>query len=125
MSLFALLMTISTILYTWMNQQMLSPGGPQLPGMKYLIYIMPVMFLGFLNSYSAALSYYYFVSNIITFSQMALMRRFVDEDAIRAKIEENKKKPVKQSGFMARLEQAQRKRMEELKQQQKGGKKRT
>jgi YidC/Oxa1 family membrane protein insertase len=126
MSLFALLMTVSTLLYTWMNQQMLSPGSAQLPGMKWLIYLMPVMFLGFLNSYSAALSYYYFLSNIITFGQMWLMRKYVDHDAIRAKIDENKKKPVKQSGFMQRLEEAQRKRLQQAKEQQsqqKGGNK--
>lgn len=117
-SLFALLMTVSTLLYTWMNQQMLSPGSAQLPGMKWLIYLMPVMFLGFLNETAAALSYYYFVSNIITFGQMFLMQRFVDHDAIRAKIEENKKKPQKTSGFMQRLEQAQRKRLEDMKAQQ-------
>ena len=121
-SLFALLMTISTLLYTWMNQQMLSPGSGQLPGMKWLIYIMPVVFLGFLNKYSAALSYYYFLSNIITFTQMFLMRRFIDEKAIHAKIEENKKKPgSKKSGFMERLERAQRERMKMLQEQQKGG----
>ncbi|CAN5864774.1 membrane protein insertase YidC [soil metagenome] len=118
MSLFALLMTVSTLLYTWMNQQMLSPGSNQLPGMKWLIYLMPVMFLGFLNSYSAALSYYYFLSNIISFGQMFFMQRFVDHDAIRAKIDMNKLKPVKQSGFMQRLEQAQKKRVEQMKQQQ-------
>ncbi|HTF05519.1 MAG TPA: membrane protein insertase YidC [Bacteroidia bacterium] len=122
-SLWALLMTISTLLYTWMNQQTMSTG-PQLPGMKWLIYLMPLFFLSFLNSNAAALSYYYFVSNMITFGQMALMRRFVDEKAIHAKIEDNKKKPVKQgSGFMQRLEQAQKKRMEEVKQQGKGKKK--
>ena len=122
-SMFALLMTVSTLLYTWMNQQMLTPGSAQMPGMKWLIYIMPFMFLGFLNSYCAALSYYYFVSNIITFTQMFVMRRYVDHDAIRAKIDENQKKPVKQSGFMQRLEAAQRKRLEDMKQQQnnKGG----
>lgn len=121
MSLFALLMTISTLLYTWMNQQMLSPGSAQLPGMKWLIYLMPIMFLGFLNDYSAALSYYYFLSNIITFGQMILMRRFVDEKAIHAKIQENKKKPAK-SGFLQRLEAAQRERVKQI-QDQKGGKK--
>ncbi|MDQ3111226.1 MAG: membrane protein insertase YidC [Bacteroidota bacterium] len=122
MSLFALLMTISTLLYTWMNQQMLSPGSAQMPGMKWLIYLMPVFFLVFLNSYSAALSYYYFLSNVISFGQMWFMQRYVDHDAIRAKIDENKKKPVKQSGFMQRLEQAQKKRLEQVKEQQgKGG----
>lgn len=122
-SLWALLMTVSTLLYTWMNQQTMAPGGPQLPGMKWLIYLMPIMFLFFLNSNAAALSYYYFISNIITFGQMAMMRRFVDEKAIRAKIEDNKKKPVKTSGFLQRLEAAQKKRMDEIKQQPKGKKK--
>jgi YidC/Oxa1 family membrane protein insertase len=111
-SLFAILMTASTLLYTWMNQQMLSTGN-QLPGMKWLMYLMPVMFLGFLNSASAALSYYYFLSNMITFLQMFLMRRFVDEGAIREKIEANKKKPVKKSGLMQRLEAAQRRQLEQ------------
>lgn len=114
-SLFAILMTASTLLYTWMNQQMLATGN-QLPGMKWLMYLMPVFFLGFLNSASAALSYYYFLSNMITFLQMFLMRRFVDEGAIRAKIEENKKKPVKKSGLMQRLEAAQRERAKQLQQ---------
>ena len=123
MSLWALLMTISTLLYTWMNQQTMSTG-PQLPGMKWLIYLMPLMFLFFLNTNSAALSYYYFISNMITFGQMAMMRRFVDEKAIHAKIQENKKKPVKQgSGFLQRLEEAQKKKMAEVKAQQKGKKK--
>lgn len=121
-SLFALLMTVSTILYTWMNQQMLNTGT-QLPGMKWLIYLMPILFLGFLNSTSAALSYYYFVSNIITFLQMYLMRRFVDEEAIRAKIDENKKKPAKTSGFLQRLEAAQRERMKQIQQPNSGSKK--
>jgi YidC/Oxa1 family membrane protein insertase len=106
-----------------MNQQTMNTGGPQLPGMKWLMYLMPVMFLFFLNSNAAALSYYYFISNMITFGQMALMRRFVDEKAIRAKIEDNKKKPVKTSGFLQRLEAAQKKRMDEMKQQQGKGKK--
>ena len=60
---------------------------------------------------------------MITFGQMYMMRRFVDEKAIRAKIEDNKKKPVKTSGFLQRLEQAQKKRMDEMKQQQQKGKK--
>ncbi len=122
-SLWALLMTVSTLLYTWMNQQTMNTGGPQLPGMKWLMYLMPLMFLFFLNSNAAALSYYYFISNMITFGQMALMRRFVDEKAIHAKIQDNKKKPVKTSGFLQRLEAAQKKRMDEMKQVQQKGKK--
>ncbi|HNR19011.1 MAG TPA: YidC/Oxa1 family membrane protein insertase, partial [Bacteroidia bacterium] len=72
--------------------------------MKWMMYLMPVVFLVFMNSYSAGLSYYIFVANMITFGQQWLFKKFVDEDAIHAKIQENKKKPVKKSGFQERLE---------------------
>jgi YidC/Oxa1 family membrane protein insertase len=103
-SLFTLLMTVSTILYTRMNNQMMS-SSQQMPGMKTMMYIMPIMFLGFFNNYAAGLSFYYFLANVITFGQMYLIRRYVDEDAIRAKLQANKKKPVKKSKFQARLEE--------------------
>ncbi len=102
-SLFTVLMTISTILYTKMNNQMMS-SSQQMPGMKTMMYIMPLMFLGFFNNYASGLSYYYFLANIITFSQMYLMRKFVNEDAIHAKLQANKKKPVKKSKFQQKLE---------------------
>jgi YidC/Oxa1 family membrane protein insertase len=56
------------------------------------------------------LSYYYMLTNLITFAQMFLIRRVIDEDKIRRKIMENKKKPVKTSGFQKRLEEMARKR---------------
>ena len=102
-SLFTVLMTISTILYTKMNNQMMS-SSQQMPGMKTMMYLMPLMFLGFFNNYASGLSYYYFLANIITFSQMYLMRKFVNEDAIHAKLQANKKKPVKKSKFQQKLE---------------------
>jgi YidC/Oxa1 family membrane protein insertase len=102
-SLFTILMTISTILYTKMNNQMMS-SSQQMPGMKTMMYLMPLMFLGFFNNYASGLSYYYFLANIITFSQMYLMRKFVDEDAIHAKLQANKKKPAKKSKFQQKLE---------------------
>jgi YidC/Oxa1 family membrane protein insertase len=103
-SLFTLLMTASTILYTWSNSQMTTVQGP----MKTIQYVMPIMFLFFLNSYSSGLTFYYFVSNIVTFGQQAIIRRFVDEDKIKAVLEENKKKNVnkKKSKFQQRLEEA-------------------
>ncbi|HRH66485.1 MAG TPA: membrane protein insertase YidC [Bacteroidia bacterium] len=101
-SLFTLLMTISTLIYTRMNMQMSSAMNPQ---MKWMMYLMPILFLGFFNNYSAGLSYYYFLSNIFGFGQQYLFKAFVDEDAIHRQIQENKKKPVKKSGFQARLEQ--------------------
>jgi len=105
-SLFTLLMCISTLMYTHMNSQM---SGNQMPGMKFMMYLMPVMFLGFFNNYASALSYYYFLANIFTFSQMFFMRRFVDEKAIIAQLEAKKKKPRKKSKFQKKLEELQKK----------------
>jgi YidC/Oxa1 family membrane protein insertase len=106
-SLFTLLMTISTIIYTKINQDMMGSSQTQMPGMKTMMYIMPVMFLGIFNNYAAGLSYYYFLANIITFGQIWLIRQFINEDKIRKQIEENKKRPAKKkSGWQKRLEDA-------------------
>jgi YidC/Oxa1 family membrane protein insertase len=109
-SLFTLLMTISTIIYTYLNNEMMGSQSTQLPGMKTMMYIMPVMFLGLFNNYASGLSYYYFLANVITFGQMYIFRLVINEDKVHAKIQENKKKPVKKSGFQARLEEAAKKR---------------
>lgn len=103
-SLFCLLMTISTIIYTYLNNKMMGSSSQTLPGMKTMMYIMPVMFLGIFNSYSSGLSYYYLLVNLITFAQMYIFQWFVDEDKLHKKIQENKLKPVKVSGFQKRLE---------------------
>jgi YidC/Oxa1 family membrane protein insertase len=102
-SLFTLLMTVSTIIYTRMNSQMMNTGT-QMPGMKTMLYIMPVMLLGIFNNFASGLSYYYFLANVITFGQMYAFRFMIDEDKIHKRIEENKKKPVKKSGWQKRLE---------------------
>ncbi|NVO04254.1 MAG: membrane protein insertase YidC, partial [Bacteroidetes bacterium] len=104
-SLFTILMTISTIIYTKVNNDMMGSTN-QMPGMKYMMYLMPIMFLGIFNNYSSGLSYYYFLANMLTFAQMYFIRRFVDEDKIHAQIQENKAKPAKKkSGFQQRLEE--------------------
>ncbi|MBI2969108.1 MAG: membrane protein insertase YidC [Bacteroidetes bacterium] len=102
-SLWTLLMTASTLLYTWINQKM-TPSSPQMEQMKWMMYLMPIFFLGIFNNYSAALSYYYFLVNIISFGQQYLMKFFVNEDELRKKIMERKKQPVKKSFFQQRLE---------------------
>ncbi|HNW89561.1 MAG TPA: membrane protein insertase YidC [Bacteroidales bacterium] len=107
-SLFCLLMTISTILYTKLNNQMM--GTTSQPGMKFIMYAMPVMFLGFFNDFASGLSYYYLLANLITFAQMFLFRKFVNEEKIHARIQENRKKPLKVSGFQKRLEEMSKKR---------------
>lgn len=101
-SLFCLLMTVTTIISTSLNQQAATSQG--MPGMKTMMYLMPVMFLFILNNYSSGLSYYYFLANVITIGQTYLIRSFVDEDKIRAQLQVNKKKPVKRSNFQKRLE---------------------
>ena len=118
-SLFTLLMTITTFIYTYVNnKQMDYSSNPQMKPMKWMMYLMPIMFFGIFNNYSAGLSYYYMLVNIITFIQMFIFRKMIDEDKVRATIEENKKKPQKKSNFQKRLEEAQ-KQQARLQQQQK------
>lgn len=104
-SLFTLLMTASTILTMKISSQA-SMSQSQMPGMKGMMYIMPVMFMFMLNSWSSALTYYYFLANIITFGQNQISKRFVDEDALRKKLHSNQKKSSvkKQSSFQKRLQ---------------------
>lgn len=106
-SLFTLLMTVSTIMYTYLNNQMMASQTTQMPGMKTMMYLMPIMFLGIFNNYASGLSYYYFLANVITFGQMFVFRYAINEDKLRATIERNKKKPPKKkSAFQKRLEEA-------------------
>ena len=117
-SLFCLLMTVTNIVYTYLTMQSQSQQNA-MPGMKWMMYLMPLMFLVFFNNYASGLSYYYFISLLITIVQTYSCRLIVKEEAVRAKIAENRAKPRKKSGFMARLEQAQRMQQEQLKEQQK------
>ncbi len=104
-SLFTLLMTISTLLYTRMNSSM---ATGQMAQMKWMMYLMPIMFLGFFNNYAAGLSYYYFLANMITFTQQYFMKSLIDENALLIEIEKNKKKPRKKSKFQKKLEELQK-----------------
>ena len=117
-SLFCLLMTVTNILYTKVTMAN-QPSSSAMPGMKWMMYLMPLMFLVFFNNYAAGLSYYYFLSLLITIVQMYIFRRVVNEDKMRAKMAEAAKKPRKKSGFMARLEEAQRQQQAMLREQQK------
>ena len=106
-SLFTLLMTITTILQTKLTGQ--TQDNSAMPGMKYMMYFMPIFFMFILNSYSSGLSYYYFLANVFTIGQTYLIRQFVDEEKVRAQLLVNKKKPAKaKSGFQKRLEELQR-----------------
>ena len=118
LSLFCLLMTATNIIYTRINMQN-QPGGNSMPGMKWMMYLMPVMFLFFFNNYAAGLSYYYFLSLLITIVQTYIFRQVVNEEKVRATMRENARKPKKKSGFMARLEAAQRQQQAMLREQEK------
>lgn len=107
-SLFTLLMTVSTIIYTRQNLQ--NQTSPEMEQMKWIWYLMPIIFLGVFNNYSSGLSYYYFLANMITFGQQFLFKQFVDDKKLHLQLEENKKKPVKKSAFQQRLEDAAKKR---------------
>jgi len=105
-SLFTILMAAALFITSKMNTDQMGDTSSQLPGMKFMmIYMMPIMMIFWFNSYSSGLSYYYFLSNVFTLGQTLLIRRFVDDKAILAKLHENAKKPVKKSKFQTKLEE--------------------
>lgn len=109
LSIFTLLMAISTLMYTMMNQSM-TASNSQMPQMKYIMYAMPVMMFFWFNSYASGLSYYYLVANIITFTQQWIIRKSVDDEAIHAKLKANKDRPKKKkSKFQEQLEEMSKK----------------
>ena len=102
-SLFTLLMTLSTLIYTWSNNQVNMPQGP----MKTMSYIFPIGFMLILNKFPAGLNYYYFVSNLLTFGQQTIIKRLVNEDKLKEKLEKNRIKLLnKDIPFKERLQQA-------------------
>lgn len=105
-SLFCLLMTIAQLFYTRMTMKQQSQTNA-MPGMKFMMYFMPIMMLFFLNNYSAALNYYYFLSLCITFLQTWIVRRTVNEDAIRERLERNTQKAVVKPSWQKRYEKMQ------------------
>ncbi len=104
-SLFCLLMTVANILYVRYNNEMGAASSQQMPGMKTMMYLMPLMFLFIFNSYAAGLSLYYFYSLILSFVQMYIFKKAINEEAIHAQLKAKQKMPVKKSKFQERLEQ--------------------
>jgi YidC/Oxa1 family membrane protein insertase len=111
-SLFCLLMTATNIVFTKLNMAN-TPSNDQMGGamMKWMMYLMPLMFLFMFNNYASGLSYYYFISTLISIGQTYVIRATVDEkkmlDELHAKRKSNLNKPAKKSGFMSRLEKMQ------------------
>ncbi|MCQ2204125.1 MAG: membrane protein insertase YidC [Bacteroidales bacterium] len=103
-SLFCLLMAIVNVVYTKIN--MSSQGSAAMPGMKMMTYFMPIMMLFFLNDYPAGLNYYYFISTLITVLSTTFIKSFmIDDKAILAQLEANKKKPMKKSKWAMKMEE--------------------
>ncbi|WP_285057751.1 membrane protein insertase YidC [Pedobacter ginsengisoli] len=103
LSLMCILMTISTLIYTYFNNQISGASGQ----MKYIGYIMPIVFLGVLNSYPSGLNYYYFLANMLTFAQQFIIKSMVDDEKIHKTLQDNKAKPAEQKKkgkFQSRLD---------------------
>jgi len=103
-SLFTLLMAVAILISTHLNNTQMSGAQAQMPGMKVMMYMMPVMMLFWFNNYSAGLSYYYLVSNVITILQTLIIRKMINEDDLLLKLNSHKKKVVKKSKFQERLD---------------------
>ncbi|MFA6581020.1 MAG: membrane protein insertase YidC [Paludibacter sp.] len=120
LSLFCLLMTVTSILSTKLTMAT-QPTNDQMGGnmMKWMMYLMPVTFMFMFNSYASGLSYYYFVSTLITVIQTYAIRGMVDEKKLLAQLHAkratNSKKPAKKGGFMDRLEKMQREQQKAVK----------
>ena len=108
LSLFCLLMTVTNVVYTRYTMTQSPTSGEGMAGMQMMPYIMSIMFFFMFNQNASALSYYYFVSTLITIAQYFAFRWTLNEDKLLAQLEENKKKPRKKSKWMQRLEEAQR-----------------
>lgn len=120
LSLFALLMAVSMFLYSKMTSSQMS-SDPQMAGMKFMsVWLMPIMMLFICNNLSSGLSYYYFISNLLTMAQTFVIKKWVVKpEKILAQVEASKGKPLPKSKWQQRLEAAQKMQQEQMKQQQK------
>lgn len=107
-SLFTILMAGAMLISTMLNRTQMQGTGTQMPGMKFMLYLMPVMMLLWFNNYASGLSYYYFLSNVITIIQTLVIRRMIDEKALLEKLNAQKKKTKKKSKWQQRIEEMQK-----------------
>ncbi len=107
-SLFALLMCLSTFAYSYYNYQQTASSQPQMASMKFMmVYMMPLMLLFWFNDYASGLCFYYLISNLLTIGQTLLIRRLVDDRKIEALMAANaaRKSNGKKSKFQQRYEE--------------------
>lgn len=115
-SLFTILMTISSLFLALYNRNM-TPQDPNNPIMKYLPFIFPFMLLGVFNKMAAALTFYYFFSNMLSILQQFIIQKYViNEKAIHAQIQQNRNKPATPSKWQQRLEEMQKSQQDRVKQ---------
>ena len=121
LSLFCLLFSVTTVLnqIIMMKQQDMG-NNPQMAAMKWMSYLMPIMFLFILNDYPSGLNYYYFISTLVSVVTTLIMRKTTNEEALLAQLEANKKDPkkMKKTGFAARLEAMQKQQEQMMKEKQ-------
>ena len=115
LSLFCLLFSVTNILNTWYTMKQQDTGQQQMPGMKIMMYLMPVMFIFIFNNYSSGLNYYYFISGLISILIMIVLRKTTNEPKLLAILEANKAKIKQmkgnrgtQGGLMAKHEALQK-----------------
>ena len=120
LSLFALLMAVSMFLYSKMTSSQMS-NDPQMASMKFMsVWLMPIMMLFICNNLSSGLSYYYFISNLLTMLQTFIIKKWVVKpEKILAQVQASKGKPLPKSKWQQRLEEAQKMQQAQLKAQQK------
>lgn len=120
LSLFALLMAVSMFLYSKMTSSQMS-NDPQMASMKFMsVWLMPIMMLFICNNLSSGLSYYYFISNLLTMLQTFIIKKWVVKpEKILAQVQASKGKPLPKSKWQQRLEEAQKMQQAQLREQQK------
>mgnify|MGYP004460811427 FL=1 len=120
LSLFALLMAVSMFLYSKMTSSQMS-NDPQMASMKFMsVWLMPIMMLFICNNLSSGLSYYYFISNLLTMLQTFIIKKWVVKpEKILAQVQASKGKPLPKSKWQQRLEEAQKVQQAQLREQQK------
>ena len=121
-SLFALLMAVTMWLFSKMTMagQPAAADDPNAASMRFMsVWMMPIMMFFICNSLSAALSYYYLLSQLISIVQTWAIRRSIDKDAILEKVRASAGKPLPKSKWQQRLEEAQKLQEQQMRQQQK------
>ncbi len=106
LSLFTFLWAISMVIYTYYNSKIMDMNSIN-PMMKYMQYLMPLMFIFFFNGYASGLTCYLLFSNLMNITQTLVTKNYlINNDKIMAELDANKKKPKKKGGFQQRLEKA-------------------